>query len=168
MKKFTTRDIAVIGMLTALQVVLARWLSINAWNTRIGFSFVPVVIAAMLYGPLFAGIVGALGDFVGAILFPTGAYFPGFTLTAALIGVIFGLFLYRKQSNFNIVLSAVVNQATMSMLLNSFWISFVYGAPFAATVVSRIPQCILMAVVEIIVIKLLAAALPQFQKVLKR
>ena len=60
----------ILAMLTAAEIVLNRFLSINTWNMKIGFSFVPVVIAAVLLGPAYAAIVGALGDFLGAILFP--------------------------------------------------------------------------------------------------
>ena len=95
---FSTRVLTTLALLTALEIVLSRFLSINAWNTKIGFSFVPIVAAAILYGPAAAGIVGALGDFIGAILFPIGAYFPGFTLTAFLTGCVFGLFLHRKEA----------------------------------------------------------------------
>ena len=79
MPRIPVRTIVYLGVLTALEIVLNRFLSINAWNIKIGFSFVPIVVAAILYGPIAAGIVAALCDFLGAILFPIGAYFPGFT-----------------------------------------------------------------------------------------
>ena len=84
MSKFNTKKLITLSVLVAMDVVLTRFLSINAWNTRIGFGFVPMVIAAMMYGPLSAGIVAALADFIGAILFPTGPYFPGFTFSVFL------------------------------------------------------------------------------------
>ena len=45
---FSTRMLAILGVLLALDIVLTRFLSITAWNIRIGFGFVPVVLAAML------------------------------------------------------------------------------------------------------------------------
>ena len=72
MKKINTKLIVTIGLLTAIQIVLSRFLSINAWNIKIGFAFVPVFVAAWLYGPVPAMLVGGLGDFLGAILFPIG------------------------------------------------------------------------------------------------
>ena len=93
MPKFTTRTLTLTALLTALEIVLSRFLSISAWNTKIGFAFVPVVIAALLLGPVWAGIAAALADFLGAVLFPVGPYFPGFTLTAFLMGAVYGLFL---------------------------------------------------------------------------
>ena len=85
--------------LIAAAIVLSRFLSINAWNLKIGFTFVPVFLAAYLYGPLGGAIVGGIADFLGATLFPIGAYFPGFTLTCVLTGVVYGLLLQKKQKS---------------------------------------------------------------------
>lgn len=84
MKKLDTRSITALGLLVAVEIVLSRFCSINAWDLKIGFSFLPVAVAAMRLGPLEAAVVAAVSDFVGAVLFPIGAYFPGFTLTAFL------------------------------------------------------------------------------------
>jgi len=94
---FNTRTLVTLAILVAMEIVLSRFLSISAWNTKIGFSFIPVAVAAMLYGPVAGGMVGALGDFVGAVLFPIGAYFPGFTLTNILVGLTCGLFLRHRK-----------------------------------------------------------------------
>ena len=81
MQKFTTKTIVSLSVLVALQIVLTRFCSFSAWNVRIGFGFVALVIAAVVHGPVAAALVGGLGDMIGAIAFPTGSYFPGFTLT---------------------------------------------------------------------------------------
>ncbi len=86
-----------VALLVAMEVVLARFLSINTPIVRIGFGFVPIAICGMLYGPMMAGVAGAMSDIIGAVLFPTGAYFPGFTVSAALTGIVFGLFLYNRK-----------------------------------------------------------------------
>ena len=85
MSRFNTKTLVTTALLTALEIVLSRFLSIQTQVTKIGFAFVPVVLAAVLLGPLEAGITAALGDFLGAMLFPTGPFFPGFTLTAFLM-----------------------------------------------------------------------------------
>ena len=70
MKGLKIKEIAILGVLTALNVVLSRFVSFNAWNMKLGTGFIPVIIAAVIFGPIGAGIVGALGDLIGAILFP--------------------------------------------------------------------------------------------------
>ena len=123
MKKLNTRTIVMAGLLVALHIILSRFFSINAWNLKIGFAFVPVFAAAYLYGPLVAGLVGALGDFIGAILFPIGPYFPGFTLTCFLTGLTFGLLLHKQQTPLRIAGAVAVNQLLLGLLLNTYWIT---------------------------------------------
>ena len=165
MPKFTTRTLTLTALLTALEIVLSRFLSISAWNTKIGFAFVPVVIAALLLGPVWAGIAAALADFLGAVLFPVGPYFPGFTFTALLTGLVFGLFLYRAQSPLRIVLCVAVNQLILSLLLNTLWISLLYGSPYGPLLITRLPQCALLAAVQIVVIQAIVRLLPQLRRI---
>ena len=73
------RKICVAAMMIAAEVVLNRFCSIKTAGWNIGFSFVPVVLTALVYGPGMAAVVGGLADFIGAILFPIGVYHPGFT-----------------------------------------------------------------------------------------
>lgn len=157
MSKFkSVQTLAVCGMLLALDVVLTRFLSVNTWNLRIGFSFLAVVLAAYWYGPVGAGLVHGLADLLGAVLFPSGAYFPGFTLTAALMGVIFGLCLHRNTRFWRIAAGVVGTQACCSVLLNSLWITVTStkGATFGAVLLSRLPQAGAMIVVELVLIPL--------------
>lgn len=49
--KMNVRSVSVIGILVAMEIILARF-SIHTWNIKIGFSFVPIVVAAILYGPI--------------------------------------------------------------------------------------------------------------------
>lgn len=159
------------ALLIALQVVLSRWLSFQTWNLKIGFSFVPVVLAARLFGPVQAMLVYGIGDVVGTLLFPVGAYFPGFTVSAVLSGLIYGLFLYKKNGSYvffgkkNVTatkkseilrLSGAVGliQLICSFFLNSLWISIAYGAPFTAQLATRWPQSLGMGVVQIVLLAL--------------
>ena len=120
--KKTTVRLTVMAMLIGLEIVLSRFLSIPTSITKIGFAFVPVAAAALLLGPLAAGAVGALGDLLGALLFPIGAYFPGFTLTAFLMGLCYGLFLYKDAAFWRVIAAVGVHQFVLSMLLNSLWL----------------------------------------------
>ena len=163
-QKFSTRTLTTLAMLIAIEVILSRFLSVNAWNIKIGFGFVPVVIAAVLYGPLAGGIVGALSDFIGALLFPIGTYFPGFTLSSFLMGVVFGLFLYKKQSWLQGLAAVGINQFILGLFLNTFWISVLYGSPYVPLLATRVFQCILLTVVQLICIQLMVPILNRYGK----
>lgn len=164
MQKINTKQMVTIGLLVAMHIVLSRFLSINAWNIKIGFAFVPVFLAAWAYGPLPAAAVGALGDFLGAVLFPIGPYFPGFTLSCALTGVIFGLLLHREQTLPRIVTAVVLNQFGVSLLLTSLWISVLYGSPYIVLLGTRVIQSAILTGVELITITALTRSAAVIQR----
>ncbi len=141
-----------LALLTAMQIVIARFLAIPVTESiRFSFSFIPVVIAARRFGILGGMLVYGLGDFLGAIIFPTGgAYFPGFTLTSVISGLIYGLYLGKKSSPLRIILSVLTSQILCTLLMNSYWVSTLYGSDFSAVFVSRIPQSLVMTVLQIV------------------
>ena len=151
-----------LALLCAMQIVFARFLVVQVSDSiRFSFSFIPVVIAARYFGITGSVTVYALSDFLGAIIFPTGGTFQiGFTITAAVSGLIYGIFLSVKTERFfisfdkktiiRIVLSALTSQIVCTLFLNSFWLSFYYGAPFWVKFAERIPQAITMSVLQIV------------------
>lgn len=141
-----------LALLTAMQIILARYLVINVSESlRFSLSFIPVVIAARRFG-IFGGMaVYGIGDFLGAIIFPTGgAFFPGFTVTAVIAGLIYGLFLSKKSGTVRIVLSVILSQLICTLLMNSYWLSVLMGSEFTAIFISRIPQAIIMSILQIV------------------
>ena len=164
-KKMTrTHRIVLMAMLAAIQIVLSRFLSINLWNLKIGFAFVPIALAGMLLGPVGAGLTGMVADIIGATLFPSGTFFPGFTLTAFITAFGYGFFLQKKQNIGNILAAVLFSEIVGTILLNTLWISILYGTPFIAVMIPRVGQAIGMAVVEVIVIRLLAKYVPHLKK----
>ncbi|NLC78859.1 MAG: 5-formyltetrahydrofolate cyclo-ligase [Ruminococcaceae bacterium] len=129
---YKVKRVVVLGLLLAAEIVLSRFLSFWFPSAampllKIGFAFVPVVIAALLYGPVWAGAVAGLGDLLGAILFPVGAYFPGFTLSAFLTGVFYGIFLYkRKFKLWRALCAAALSSLVCSMALDTLWLYIMF------------------------------------------
>ena len=174
--KITLRQLTVSALLIALDVVFSRVLAINTPLMKIGLGFAAVAVAAMLYGPAWAALTAALGDLIGALLFPTGAYFPGFTATAALTGLIFGLFLYRREKSLlRAFLAALCNCLLVTFLLNTLMIAVFFrsspaelaGADFVrfmeltslkALLAARIPQFFIMLAVQTLVLAALQAS----------
>ncbi len=177
MQKISTKTMVSLSVLVALQIILTRFCSINAWNVRIGFGFTALVIAAVLHGPAAAALVGGLGDLIGSLAFPSGTYFPGFTLTQVLMGLSFGRALYHRLSGAEptslpfsgaagflrtrlsslplparLTLSVLFNQLILSLLLNTFWISVLYGSDFRGLLLSRAMQAAVTAPIQLIVV----------------
>lgn len=154
--KIQLKLIVHVAILIALEIVLSRFLSISTSIVKIGFSFVPIAICAMMYGPVWAGITGVMADFIGASLFPIGAYFPGFTLSAALTGIVFGLFLYKRKGNWAQLAGAVaINCIFISLLLSTYWLTILWGDSFLVLLPTRIVQNLIMIPIQFIVLRLL-------------
>ncbi len=141
-KSLPARTITYMALLIALQVVLGSLLQIPIGNSKqLNLGFLPIATAGVLMGPLAAMMVGALGDIVGTLLFPTGAYYFGFTLTNMIVGLLYGMILKRGKKdalsdNLNSqdqeqLVRAVIASFLVSMVylsLNSLWLSFLYGS----------------------------------------
>lgn len=163
-KNSTTHRLVLMAMLVAIQVILSRVLSINLWNLKIGFAFVPIAIAGILLGPVGAGLTGTVADLIGATLLPSGTFFPGFTLTAFITAFGYGFFLQKKQDMPHILAAVLFSEIVGTILLNTLWISILYGTPFIPVMIPRIGQAVGMGIVEVIVIKILAKYVPQLKK----
>ena len=50
-----------------------------------------------------------------------------------------------------------------SLLLNTFWISVLYGSPFLPLMATRVVQCLIMGIVEIVAIRALVAFVPRIR-----
>ena len=150
MKNALPRTLVMMALLIALEVILTRFLSINLPVVRIGFGFLPVAIAAILFGPLWAGVGYAVGDLLGMLIWPTGAYFPGF-----LVGVTYGFFLYKKTVTWpRLTVTVIVVILAYSLVLNTVWLSILYGKAFWGLLPTRILQCVILIPVQILTIKL--------------
>lgn len=152
------QQLVIMGVLVAMDVILTRFLSINTPVTRVGFAFVARVIAAILLGPLQAAAVGGIADFIGAIAFPSGAYFPGFTLTAASFGLIYGLFLHKRITPVRIVGAVVVSQLVCSLGMNTLWLTIMTDSSYAALLATRLLQALVTGAVQIVTIFVLQGA----------
>lgn len=150
--KIDTRKLAVSAMLITLDLVLTRMLAINTPLMKIGFGFVAVAVSAMLYGPFWAMLTAALGDIVGALLIPVGAFFPGFTLTAAVTGLIYGLCLYgHRGSVARPIVAALLNCLLVTLLCNTALIAYISGNSYAVLFTARIVQFFVMFPLESLV-----------------
>ncbi|WP_034551375.1 folate family ECF transporter S component [Carnobacterium funditum] len=152
--KFDARSISIIGLLMGLDIVLTRFIVIETPIVRIGFGFLPVAIIAMLYGPWIAGTTAAITDFMGIMLFPKAAlYFPGFTLSAFLGGVIYGIILYKKPKNLKRVIFAILLVTLFINLgLNTLWLTIILDKAIYAIFPVRVVQNLVLAPINCILL----------------
>lgn len=163
--RFSTKMLATLSILVALEVIIARFGTLRPTESiKISLDFIPIVVAAILFGPVPSVIMSILADILGAFLLPVGPYFPGFTLTAALTGLIYGLLLHKRQAMPRVVLAVVLQQGICSMLINTYWLHVLYGMPYLPTMAARLVQCAILTALQIILIPLIAKALRETGK----
>lgn len=109
----------------------------------VGFT---VIMAGILLGPVTGAMVGCVSDLLGFMVHPSGAFFPGYTLTQALTGAIPGWCTgFRKltelrpwQALTTLFLAISLTQLLTSVLLVSLFRSFLNGLPFQAEATARL------------------------------
>ena len=173
MKKNKSNYLTIIvttALLSALDVILTRFLSIQTQFLRIGFGFLPVAVAGIAYGPFWGAVTGAVGDILGMIIYPPAEYFPGFTLTALLTGVVFGLFLYRRPVTIlRVLLASAAVCIFLNLLLDTLWLNIMYGNSFLALLPARVVKCIINIPVYTVLIRIIwgnaLSKIPQFKSI---
>lgn len=157
--RISVRDITLMAMLIAIEIVLSRFCSIQAWNVKIGFAFIAPVTAAILMGPAQAAVVAGVADVLGTLMFPIGSYFPGFTLNSCLNGLVWGLFLHKKPSIPKAAIAAGINQFIIGLFITTFWISVLYGSPYLSLLPVRLTQACILFVAQFVTISVLQEVL---------
>lgn len=147
--------IVMTSVMIALNIVLERFLTFHIESNHYSISIVTIAFAAVFLGTPYAIAVAALGDIIGAVLFPIGAYFPGFTLTNIITAFVICLFIGKRVTVIKTCVAILINKTFGTLLLNSIWISVLYKGgieAFPAYAVTRIPQAIIMTIIEIAII----------------
>jgi len=146
-------SLVLMSFFIALYAVFS-WLAIYITNDlRFNLTFMPTAWAGAIFGPVAGGITGAFGDVLGWILRPSGPFFPGFTISGFTTGVIFGLFLYRKEITLKRTVFAAVSVVLIVELgLNTIWIMILYGHAFKVIAAGRIIKALIILPVQVMVL----------------
>ena len=134
------KSIVAAALLIALHTVLAVFVSIQVTPTlRISVSFLANCAIGYMFGPVMGFVCGGLGDLIQFVIKPTGAYFPGWTISAALAGFIYGLFFYgcnmkvaeKYDEQGQKKAALTIDTLLVNVLLGTYWCSIMYGKGFA-------------------------------------
>ena len=88
------RCLVITGMLIALSMAL-EGISIDIPYAKVNFAYIAIAVVGMLFGPSVGFFAGCIGDIVGFMVHPTGAFLPVYTLFAGLQGIIYGVTLFK-------------------------------------------------------------------------
>ena len=155
--KMNLRLLTTSSILVALGVVLSFFRIPISAVTEITLTGLPIAAGGYLFGPWVGMLIGALIDVCGFFIAPKGPFFPGFTISTALIGMIYGLFLYREWWDKNIrqqgllyagtkglalriIVAHLLKTVFISLMLNCFWLSVFYGMTFKVVFLASVPK----------------------------
>lgn len=151
-----------IAMLLALRVVLGMFanatLPFFGNNVKLSGAFLPIAVTGVMFGPIPAALVGALGDIVSFLIAPgPGGYFPGFTINGLLTGLIFGFAFYKNSITLPKTIGAwAVNMIMVETFLSAYWLFMLYsggtGKTYLAYLTTRFISVGVKCIPEIILI----------------
>lgn len=155
-----TKVLVLMGLFVALSIVLTRIAKpIDLPFVKVTFGFIATSLASCIIGPVLSGIIAAVSDVAGYFLFPSpsgGAFFPGFTFSAFITGLIYGVFLYKKPKSLIRIFLAVLSVSVLVDLgLNTMWLSILYNKAWIAFFVGRALKTAIMLPVQVIFIHLI-------------
>ena len=140
------------GVLIALQIVLGNLVQIAFIEKQMNFGFLPIAVAGYLLGPVGGMIVAALGDVLGTLIFGTGAYFPGFTVTALAVGFLYGWAMHPRYQQWLAravrtrymelavrAFLAASMAAVVYIFFNSYWLTYFISKSYWIILVGRLP-----------------------------
>ena len=154
------KSVVICGIMAALAVVLSFTGTIRIGSyIRIGLSGVPERMVNFLYGPVVGGIFGAMLDILEYIVTPSGAFFPGFTISAALTGILYGAFLYkRKLTVWSVLIPEILVRVFVNLILNTYWLTILYGEGFFVLLPGRVASNLIQIPFETALIYLVLQA----------
>lgn len=156
MKKLKNLKVLTLaGMLTAIAIVLGFFKIPVNQLIEIRFSLLPIAVSGMLFGPGVGAVVGILSDIGGYLVRPTGPFFPGFTVSAAVSGAIFGLILHGREASLKRIFAAkLLHTLIVGIVLNTCWLSMLYGNALWAVLTARLPKELVMLPVNTLMLLL--------------
>jgi ECF transporter S component (folate family) len=141
----------VMALMVALSIVLERFLGYNDRVLSVSFSYLPIALTGMLFGPIPAATVSGLADALGALMFPSGPFDIRFTLIALVKGALYGVFLYGVQGNrYRIILAQVLVTLIAHLTLNTLVISTIIGKGFFVILPLRLVKNLLFLPIEVL------------------
>ena len=176
MSKFQRRNnskpllrITTCAMMVALSIVFCRVLGFptsGMWRVEIGF--LPILIVAILYGPVWSAVSYGLADFIGALIY-TGIN-PFILLCKIVFGLLMGLVFHGKEKfglPRNILFFLLVGFVVDIMMMTPIFV-FMFGYTWEAALIWRLAAISVNTPVRIVLTvltdKFLLPSIPKYTK----
>lgn len=165
-----TQSVVYTAIFTAIATVFNYITFFPVSYIAVSFTVTVCYVAGVMLGARRAFLVGFLGDFIGAILFPAGAYNPLIGLASGLAGFVFGFIFENFKGNYAVktAIGFLVVLVFCTAFLNTFGLYLVYGLgkkSFYAYLIVRLPWQVIVSatnfVLSLIIFDVLRRVLPK-------
>ncbi|MFH5811771.1 folate family ECF transporter S component [Companilactobacillus sp. FL22-1] len=137
----SVQEVTWMSLLIALQIVLSQ-LTFGSNILKVGFSFLSIGLLGYYFGPFKAALANVLADIISNVVLPSaGGFFIGFTFSALVAGLIYGLVLYNhKVTVLRTFLAVFLIVLIVNTGMNTVWIHMMTHVPYPALLVPRLPK----------------------------
>lgn len=173
-KKLKTKRLVADAMLVAVYFVLSNYLAVNLGGIRITLDVLPVLVAALMFGPLDGFIVGFVGNFLFQLAGPYGISITTalWALPDGIRGLLGGLVLKKRWSEMSrprlmtalIIIALIFTSLTTGVMYVDclvFKYSFIAYSPY---ILIRYVTGVIIAVLMTFVLPPLLSALDKTMK----
>ena len=145
------KSMVMAAMLLAIAVVLGFFTLQLTEFIKVGFAYIANEFAGMMFGPVVGSLIGALADVLKYMVNPTGPFCPGFTISGFFGGLIYGIVLYKKPLSIKrIIIANTLVTVLVNLLLNTYWLTLLYGKAYMALLPARIVKQLIMLPIEVV------------------
>ncbi|AGX44822.1 folate family ECF transporter S component [Clostridium saccharobutylicum] len=132
------RNLVTASLLITIKLILDLFTIQISPVLHLSFEFLASSTIGMLFGPVGGAVCGGLSDIINYIINPKGVFFPGFTISAMVLGMIYGTLLYKKKVTFiRCIIAEILVVLIVDIILNTFFLSLLYGKAFALLLPAR-------------------------------
>lgn len=169
--KLNVRTLTLSALLVALEVVLSK-ISIGDPNLfKISLEFIGTALIGYMAGPWLGGALMVVNDLIGNTVFNSGnIFFPGFTFSAMISGIIAGMFLYQQKITWQrIFLYEFIQIGISNVFFNTLWIYLLnmtssHHMSWMALLIARLPKEIITWPIEALTLIVVLKAVERILK----
>ena len=159
------KKLCICALLMALQIILSNPLFRIpvSENLNITFGYLAVALNSAVCGPILSLIFGFVLDNVSFMIFPSGSYFFGYTISSMAGALVYALFLYRsKISVVRIALAKLTVNLFVNVLMGSLWSAMLYSKGYIFYATSSFIKNMTLLPIEVILLYFLFKSLAPF------
>ena len=152
------QDYVLIAMFGAIAIILGMYpfTFMLGENMKITFSQITNTIVSGFYGPIVGGMFGGALDILKFFVNPTGSFFPGFTISGIVNGILFGLILFKKPLTLKrVFLGKLITSIIVDIFMNTYWLTLLYGSDFMVILPLRLVKVGIMLPIDTILMYLI-------------